>query len=63
MNGVHVIDWEGAKVVEIEDRFWHRKYKEHIFIRGNSTNLMNLDTGYQISGFWDTALASHFFRH
>jgi hypothetical protein len=54
----HSIDWDNSKIVELEDRFWHRKYKEHMHISRSCSKLMNLDTGWQVSDIWKPILFS-----
>ena len=54
-DGSHVIDWDNCRILETEDRFWHRKYKESINILKYEGDLMNLDKGFQFSDIWKNA--------
>ena len=47
----HDIDWESAKVIEVERNWRMRKYKEAIHISMNNTT-MNLDRGLQVHPSW-----------
>ena len=52
----HRIDWEGACVIENEQRYWRRRVLEAIHIQ-TRPHSMNLDCGLHLSGFWNSTLA------
>ena len=51
----HDINWEGAKVIEVEENWKRRKYKEAIHIALNKSS-MNLDRGLQVHPSWITCI-------
>jgi len=54
-NMNHKIDILNSGIIEREEKYLHRKYKEALMIR-NHKNVMNLDKGYQINPFWNSVL-------
>ena len=59
MRQNHVIDWEGAKIVDRESDWKTRGIKEAIWIRKTS-NTMNRDEGrYKLPHVYDDILRRH----
>jgi len=54
-NPNHKIDIKNSGIIEKEKKYWHRKYKEALYIK-NHKNIMNLDKGYSINPFWNSVL-------
>ena len=47
----HQVDWEGAKVLEQEPRYWRRRILEAIHIQ-KKKNTSNLDCGLALNAIW-----------
>ena len=47
----HQVDWEGAKVLEQEPRYWRRRILEAIHIQ-KKKNTSNLDCGLALNTIW-----------
>jgi len=58
-NNNHKIDLKNSRIIEKEDKYLHRKYKEAIHINSEK-NIMNLDKGYYINPFWTPILKSFY---
>ncbi len=53
----HVIDWEGAEVVDKESHTRRRQVKEAIWIRKTGTDAINRDGGaYELSGVYNAVI-------
>jgi len=55
-GGNHLITMSSAKLIEVEPRFFHRKFKEALKIRKNKEFSMNMDDGMEISPIWSSLL-------
>jgi GIY-YIG catalytic domain len=55
-NCLHDIDWENAKLIEMEDRTYLRKLYEHIYIIQSKSELMNPNAGMKLPAVWSKAL-------
>jgi len=57
----HIINWEGANIIDKETNSKARWVKEAIWIRRNSSKLLNRDEGaYQLSHLYDPVLLKTF---
>ena len=58
MRTNHVIDWEGAKVLDHENYVRSRQVREAIWIRRSSPAVLNRDQGaYQLSQVYNQLIA------
>ena len=59
MHENHVIDWEGAKVIDHESYMRSRHVREAIWIRRNKPAVLNRDEGaFQLSHLYDQVFAA-----
>ena len=47
----HEMDWQGARVIDKEDRWRERRIKESIYIKSKET--FNLDCGFILNDVWN----------
>ena len=59
MHKNHVIDWEGAKVIDHESYMRSRHVKEAIWIRRNEPSVLNRDQGnFHLSHIYDDVIVA-----
>ena len=54
----HRVDWEGAKILEEEPRYWRRRTLEAIHIASRRKQTSNLDCGLALNDIWTPFLDS-----
>ena len=60
MRTNHVIDWNGAEVIDHESYMRSRHVKESIWIRRSEPEVLNRDQGtFQLSHVYDSVIANH----
>ena len=59
MRTNHVIDWQGAMVIDHESHLRSRQVRESIWIRRNEKEVLNRDQGaFQLSHLYDGVIAA-----
>jgi predicted GIY-YIG superfamily endonuclease len=56
-NGNHAIKQNAIKIVEKENRWYHRNFKEALWIQKKGDKVMNQDSGWKINPCWTSLLS------
>ena len=49
---VHIVYWEGVKILECEQNYWKRRMLEAIWIKKTVERNSNLDCGLMLNQTW-----------
>jgi hypothetical protein len=51
----HKFHFDSASLVKVEERYWHRKFKENLYIQ-KTKNPINRENGMSVPPYWSSLM-------